>query len=229
MNHLNRVIMTLCLLTATLSAAAQDEPEYRMEFGAGAGMAAYEGDFNGNILKGMQPMGGIVTKYKMNPRMAWAGELSYVQLKGNANSANTWYPLPDSLTGKFASHVVSIEGKYEYNFWPFGTGREYRGARPLTPFIAMGLGFAVAGGDGSAVALQMPVGLGVKYKLRPRLNLTAQWLMHFTGTDKLDGHHDPYGIKSSGIFKNTDCFSTLQLQITYEFWERCKTCHNDRD
>lgn len=212
-----------------MTMAAQEEPEYRLELGAGAGLMTYEGDFNGSLFKGMQPMGGIVAKYKPNPRMAWAGELSYGQLKGDAKNVETWYPLADGLPTKFSSTLVSFDAKYEYNFWPFGTGREYRGAKPLTPFIGIGLGLAVAGGDGGAVALQMPVGLGVKYKLGQRLNLIGQWMMHFTGSDKLDGQRDPYGIKSSGMFKNTDCFSTLQLLITYEFWERCKTCHNDRD
>ena len=75
----------------------------------------------------------------------------------------------------------------------------------------------------------MPIGIGVKYKLADRLNLTAEWVMHFTGTDKLDGLHDPYGIRSQGLFKNTDGYSTLQLSLTYEFWERCRTCHNDRE
>lgn len=209
--------------------AAQDEPEYRLELGAGAGLMAYEGDFNGSIFKGMQPMGGVVAKYKPNPRMAWGAELNYGQLKGNAKNTDTWYPLAEDQSAKFASQLIALDTKFEYNFWPFGTGREYRGAKPLTPFFAIGLGMVVASGDGDAVALQMPVGLGVKYKLRQRMNLTAQWMMHFSGSDKLDGHRDPYGIKSSGIFKNTDCFSTLQVLVTYELWAKCKTCHNDRE
>jgi hypothetical protein len=79
------------------------------------------------------------------------------------------------------------------------------------------------------VAFQVPIGFGVKYKLMDRLNLTAEWLMHISGSDKLDGIRDPYGIKSSDLFKNTDCYTTLQLSLTYEFMEKCKTCHNDKD
>ena len=75
----------------------------------------------------------------------------------------------------------------------------------------------------------MPVGLGIKYKLKDRLNLTAEWTMHFTGTDKLDGISDPYGIQSSGLFKNTDCYSALRLSLTYDLWAKCKNCNNDRD
>ena len=77
--------------------------------------------------------------------------------------------------------------------------------------------------------MQLPIGAGVKYKLGNRLNLIAEWTMHFTGCDKLDGIKDPYGIKSSGIFKNTDCYSGLRVSLTYDLWAKCKTCNNDRD
>ena len=54
-------------------------------------------------------------------------------------------------------------------------------------------------------------------------------LMHFSTSDKLDGVVDPYGIKSTGLFKNRDCFSALQLTLTYSFMAKCKTCNNDKD
>jgi hypothetical protein len=54
-------------------------------------------------------------------------------------------------------------------------------------------------------------------------------MIHFTGSDKLDGVTDPYGIKSSGLFKNTDSYSTLLVTLSYDIWAKCKTCHNDRD
>jgi hypothetical protein len=44
--------------------------------------------------------------------------------------------------------------------------------------------------------------------------------------DKVDGENinDLYQIKSS-VLKNTDWYSTLTFSITYEFGERCETCH----
>ena len=49
---------------------------------------------------------------------------------------------------------------------------------------------------------------------------------HITTTDKMDGVKDPYRINTSGILKNTDCYSTLQLAMTYSFGPKCKTCMN---
>lgn len=210
---------------------AQDEPEYRMEIGGGVGIMTYLGDFNGSLMKNMQPTGGAVVKYKLNPRMAWAANIGYGKLKGKTDSGKTWYPELTENPIEFSTSLVDVNVRFEYNFWPFGTGREYLGAKRLTPFIALGAGLAIAKpsiGDQTA-ALQVPIGAGVKYKLRDRLNLAAEWMMHFSGSDKLDGVQDPYGIKSTGLFKNTDCFSMLRVTLTYDFWARCKTCHSDRD
>jgi hypothetical protein len=56
------VCFTLHSLLFTQTILAQDEPEYKMEVGAGIGMMNYLGDYNGNLLKKMQPMGGLVAK-----------------------------------------------------------------------------------------------------------------------------------------------------------------------
>jgi len=70
------------------------------------------------------------------------------------------------------------------------------------------------------------MGIGVKYKIASRLNLGVEWGVHFSLSDELDGVRDPYGIKSSGAFKNTDCYQALQVTLTYSFKARCRTCHN---
>jgi hypothetical protein len=236
-NWIRRLLMGGLLLQSAIFnlqssvCMAQDEPEYRMEIGGGVGAMTYLGDFNGNLLKNMQPMGGLVAKYKLNPRMAWTADLGYGKLKGASKNDKSWFPELTETPIEFSTTVIDFDVRFEYNFWPFGTGREYLGARPLTPFIALGAGLAFAKPDigEKAVAFQMPIGLGVKYKLKDRLNLAVEWMIHFTGSDKLDGTEDPYGIKSTGMFKNTDCYSLLRVTLTYDFWARCKTCHNDRE
>lgn len=225
-------VIFLIFNASVVSTFAQDDPEYRMEIGGGLGLMAYLGDFNGNLLKNMQPTGGAVVKYKLNPRMAWALNLGYGKMKGDSKNEKSWFaPEIEANPIAFSTSVVDFNVRFEYNFWPFGTGREYLGAKKLTPFIAIGAGLAFAKPDigEQATGLQVPIGLGVKYKLKTRLNLAAEWMMHFTGSDKMDGVEDPYGIKSSGLFKNTDCFSMFKVTLTYDFWARCKTCHSDRD
>jgi hypothetical protein len=228
MKHL--VVLVTCLL-AIQELSAQSAPEYRMEIGAGAGIVTYQGDYNGSLLKNFQPMAAAVAKYKLNPRMAWALHLSYGMLKGSMNKADTWFPEESAVPDDFKSSIVNTTARFEYNFWPFGTGKEYYGARKLTPFIAMGLGltFASCKGGGSSAGLQLPLGVGVKYKVGDRWNMAFEWSMHFTSSDKLDGLKDPYGIKSSGLFKNTDSYSVIGVTLTYDIWAKCKICNNDRD
>ena len=124
--------------------------------------------------------------------------------------------------------MADLCATYEYNFWPYGTGRDYRGAKRLTPFVFGGLGATFAKTDDKNVfTANVPIGIGVKYKLADRMNLGVEWCVHFSLSDKLDGMADPYGITSSGAFKNTDCYSALQVTLTYSFMAKCRTCHNE--
>lgn len=216
-----------------MPAHAQTEPEYLMEIGAGVGMMSYEGDFNGNILKNMQPAASLVMRRLFNPRQGLRFALGYGKLKGKSDNSNTAYPDYSTPAYKhgdsysFDKTLVDLNVTYEYNFWPYGTGKEYRGAKKLTPFLFVGLGATYVNGGGSnTMTANVPIGVGLKYKLAQRLNLNLDWTMHFTLSDKLDGVQDPYQVKTSGLFKNSDCYSTLKVSITYSFKEKCRVCHN---
>lgn len=221
------VILTV-LLTMAVGANAQSDPEYRLEVGGGVGVVSYLGDFNGNIFKNLTPMFSALAKYRMNPRMAVAMNISYGQIKGESRLADTYYP-EDFQDYSFKNSLMDVGLRFEYNFWPYGTGREYRGAQRLTPYIYIGVGATFAKPDKTEMGINMPIGGGVKYKLADRVNLAVEWTMHFSTNDRLDGVKDPYGIKSTGLLKNTDCYSHLRVSLTYDIWAKCRTCHNDRD
>lgn len=223
-----RGILLTILLTLAVSAHAQTEPEYRLEVGAGAGLVTYLGDFNGNILKNQMPMFSLLAKYKANPRMAVAMNVSYGKIKGAASDAGTYLPA-EWQDYSFNHSLLDVGFRYEYNFWPYGTGQEYRGAKRLTPYIYIGIGMTFAKPDKTETGINMPLGGGVKYKAANRVNVALEWTIHFTTSDMLDGVKDPYGISSSGLFKNTDCYSHLRLSLTYDLWAKCRTCHNDKD
>lgn len=224
---LGAALFTIHCTLFTSHAMAQTEPEYRLELGGGVGLVSYQGDFNSNPLKNQQPMFSLLAKYRFNPRHSLAMNVSYGWLKGSADDATTYYP---AMAGySFKNSVVDVGLRAEYNFWPYGTGMEYRGAQRLTPYIYIGLGVSVAKPGKTELGLNLPLGGGVKYKVADRWNMALEWTMHITGNDLLDGVEDPYGIKRDGLFKNTDCYSHLRLSLTYDLWAKCKTCHNDRD
>lgn len=227
---LNIVLTALLLSIASVPANAQTDYEYRMEIGGGVGLMAYEGDFNGSILHNMQPSASLMLRRVINPYMDLRLAASYGKLKGSSKDIKTYLPQYQDTQYDFSTTLVDLSATYEYNFWPYGTGNDYRGAQRLTPFIFAGIGTTYASTPtGNVFTANLPLGLGVKYKVAPRLNLGIEWAIHFSLNDKLDGIADPYGIQSTGMFKNTDCFSALQLTLTYSFMPKCRTCHNDDD
>ena len=148
--HVCQGVRALLLIVACLplAAVAQEDDEYRMEIGAGAGAVSYVGDFNGNLLKDMQPWGALTAKYHLNPRMALALAIGTGKIKGSSDGADTWYPIEPY---SFSHQLTEATLRYEYNFWAYGTGRDYRGARRVVPFVAAGLGMVHHSGENSGV------------------------------------------------------------------------------
>lgn len=222
------LILSALFLALPSCLIAQDENEYKMEIGVGAGLVSYQGDFNGSITKNMQAATSIVLRRVFNPYMGLKLDMTFGKLKGSSDNVDTWYPDINEQPVNFSNTLTDVSLTYEYNFWPYGTGRDYRGAKRLTPFIFLGLGATyVKTDDGSVFTGNIPIGAGVKYKIGPRLNLGLEWAMHFSMSDRLDGIEDPTYVKSSGLFKNKDSYSMLRLTLTYSFMAKCKTCNKD--
>ena len=133
-------LVTLLMLCATLTASAQQDDEYLMEIGGGVGMVSYQGDFNGKITSGMQPAGAIVWRRLLNPYMGFRVTGMMGKLKGDATRVETYYPDETTRAYSFDRSLTDVSVTYEYNFWPYGTGRDYRGAKRLTPFVFGGIG-----------------------------------------------------------------------------------------
>ena len=226
---MRKLLLMLMVLLPAARMSAQDDPQYRMEIGAGVGTVSYEGDFNGNVLKNMQPMVSALWRYNFDPYKDLRLSATYGKLKGSSKDVDTYYPDYATEEYSFNRNLLDVSLVFEYNFWPYGTGRDYRGAKRLTPYIYGGIGATSASGGGSksVFTANVPIGLGVKYKLNERMNLGLDWGIHFSLSDELDGVKDPYQVKSSGMFKNTDCYSMLQLTLTYSFKAKCRTCNKE--
>ena len=231
--------LILLLLALPLKGRAQDL-EYRMELGGGLGTCFYTGDANSSPFRHPSVMGGVIARRILNPRMVVKGDLAFGHVYGNSsgifipNDATSLTPEGGQLTKvHFKRNLLDLGAQFEFNFWGYGLGGGYKGHSPLTPYATAGLGFTLAmgGGTNANLALNAPIGVGVKYKLKPRLNVGAEWTMRFTTTDKLDvsGEYPqlnhPYGIESTG-FKNKDCYSFLMFFVTYDLSPKYRQCNN---
>lgn len=219
------ILSIVVLFLAVTSASAQESP-YKFDFGGGLGMSGYLGDANtSSLYKHPGFTAEVGARYIANVRWAFRGLLGVTTLSGN--SADMENVFPDNKTFSFSSTVYSLGIRSEFNFLPYGIGETYKRLSRWSPYLLLGLGVAVAYCDGSSTAgLTLPMGAGIKYKLKPRLNLMAEFSMTKIFNDKVDGPtlDDPVGIKTSFI-KNTDWMSRFTLGIAYEFGERCQTCH----
>lgn len=225
---MRKATLLLLMLAAMLNMNAQTDDEYLMEIGGGVGFLGYLGDYNNVLTRNLQPMATLLVRRNLNPYMGLRLAASFGKLKGDERDVKTVYPSTGVTPYSFSRTLTDVSLTYEYNFWPYGTGHDYYGAKRLTPFVFLGLGGTYAVGDGSSVfTANVPIGLGLKYKVGQRMNVGVEWAMHFSMSDKLDGRNDPYGITSSGMFKNTDCYSVLQLTLSYSFMPKCTTCNKD--
>lgn len=222
MNKRLTTIIAAIMLTLASMASAQD---YRYEFGAGIGMSGYLGDANMNLLKHPGFGAGILWRYIPNYRFAIRANFQTAGLRGN--TADYKDVLPGGVNYQFKSQVYDLGGQVEFNFFNFGLGYKYKNLHRLTPYITAGVGVVLSVCDGKkAVAPNIPVGIGVKFKLNERMNLGLEFTMRKVFGDKLDGYDidDLKQIESSFIC-NTDWYSMLQFSFTYEFGKRCKVCH----
>ena len=224
---MKRLLLLLLPLFALTASGQNDETLYRLELGGGIGFGTGHTDLKGKWAADM----AAIARFPLNPRRAVKTQLSYLNLKGSTEGQKNFYPaLPDTpgtdrLAYSVSDAVIDASALYELHFLPYGYLRDYKGHCRLVPYLQMGFGLTY-GKAGKTFTANIPLGVGVKYKVAERLNLGLDWLVHFTLSDKLDGLEAPLGISSSG-FRNKDHYSALSLTLTYDLNPRCPTCNRD--
>ena len=163
--------------------------------------------------------------------MAVKGDLAIGHIKGSTEGMANKYP--NGAQVSFSRNVYELGAQFEYNFFAYGTGAGYKDSHRIAPYILAGVGMTYAPKPANhVVAMNIPVGIGVKYKLVDRINVGAEYTMRFTSSDRLDVTNteglqlkDPYGIKSN-MLKNRDSYSWLMLYISYDMFPKYRRCNN---
>ena len=221
--------MLLCFGVTALPAAAREEEEYTKEWGASLGLNSLLDDTNSSIVGNLHGSMGASVRFLFNPRMALRTEMGVHFIGGDTGGVKDFYPDYVDQVGtarRFYRHsgtIFDLAALYELNFFSYAYRPGYQGHRRFTPYLQMGLGFAFST-TGRTVTPWVPLGFGVKYKLRPRLNVGLDWTMRFSLSDRLDGFAAPHGLKSD-FFRNQDHHGLLRVTLTYDFSPRCPTCN----
>ena len=220
-----RALFAVAALAVAAQPCAAQEAPYRFDIGVDLGMSGYLGDASSSIFAHPGFTFDAGMRYIPNVRMAFRGAITMQTLSGN--TADMDNVLPDFANYDFTATVCALDVRYEFNFLPYGIGETYKRLHRWTPYLTAGVGVCVssAGGTTSA-APTLPMGAGVKVKLSKRLNFMAEFTMTKAFGDKLDGDklHDLNQIKTE-FYKSTDWYSRLTIGLSYEFGERCATCH----
>ena len=176
-------------------------------------------------------MTAFTLRRNFNPRMSLKTNLAYGRYGGTSKG----YYLPEtpgstqqSIDLTFSGNVVDIGAQFELNFWGYGMGPGYKKLSRITPYAIVGIGATLGiTEDGTSFGANFPVGAGVKYKVKPRLNIIFEWTHRFTTIDKMDGVKlsDPHYIESSGL-KNKDTYSFFMFTLTYDISPKLRLCNN---
>lgn len=217
-----KALIFLCVIP--VAGMSAQELEYKLELGGMLGGGFYLGDANySSLYKNTNFAGGLLARYNLNQRMALKFDLAYSGISGNALEQSNKFPDVTDQEWEFDNSVVDLSCQYELCFWGYGTGRGYKGSKRLAPYIQLGLGFTYGN---KKFTMNIPIGFGVKYKLKDRVNIGIDWTMHFSMSDELDGISDPYSIES-GFLKNKDSYSFTMFYISYDLCPKYRKCNNE--
>jgi hypothetical protein len=216
-------ILFVALLSCKASTMSAQEESYKFDFGAQVGMSGYMGDASSSIFSHPGIAGGLSFRYLPDVRWALRTVLNVTSLSGNTADMDDY--LHDGAQYSFKSTVADLGERLEFNFFSYGIGETYKRLRRWSPYLTVGFGFTLASCSGqTSFGVNIPMGVGVKYKIKERLNFGFEFLMTKVFSDKVDQLSDLYQIQSSFI-KNTDWYSNISVSLTYEFGKRCSTCH----
>jgi opacity protein-like surface antigen len=222
-------ILFFVYLMTCVTAVAQ---EYKYEAGGGIGMSMYMGDANqDNFFRGMHPSFGAVFRKNMNFR--WALKADFLMGKISGDTRNTSNVFPDKAQASFSRSFYELGGQMEFNFLPYSDKFAYLGTKKIAPYVFAGLGLTFAPGDNqSFFGLNFPLGVGVKYKIKNRINLGLEYGVRKLFQDDFDAPNsegfnldNPYKVPASWA-KNNDWYSVLMFTVTWDFGPNNKKCAN---
>ena len=223
-------LLSMVLLACCTFSAAQEEDGYLMEMGLGGGGSFYMGDANSRLYNNTNGVFSVLARYNVNPRFSLKANLSSAGISGSTENAYGVMPGDELL---FSRTLYDFGVQIEWGFCGYGM-EGWNGNHRLAPYGLIGIGATFAPKPAqNDFAANIPVGLGLRYKLSERVNIGLEWTMRFSTSDRLDVTHtdgtslqDPFMIKGKGI-KNKDSYSFTMLYVTFDVFKRPCHCNEE--
>jgi hypothetical protein len=218
-------IASLLIFIFTISFVSAQE--YMYEIGPTYGASFYSGDAN-NFALFTQPEQVTGFSVRRNYDLRTALKIDLLQAAVSSNSQNFSNKLPLG-PAQFKTTFYDINAHLEYSFFSYSDSFKYKETRRFSPYIFAGLGATLVVAPSTMARINIPFGVGVKYKLFHRINIGTELSMNMLLSDRLERltkFDSPYSIPSSSNFKNNDWFSYLKFYITFDIIKPDCKCNN---
>ena len=223
--------VVLSLMISLFACAIAIAQEYKHEIGGGFGFSSYMGDANkNNPFLELHPSFGAIFRKNIDFRWAMKANLLMGSVSGNTQNSSNVYP--GNSTAEFSRNFFELGGQMEFNFLPYSDKYPYLQTSKITPYLLAGLGLTLAPGDETFFGVNFPVGLGIKYKVKNRVNLGLEYSIRKLFDDGFDAPDqsgfnlsNPYQLNKS-ILKNRDWYTILMFSITWDFGPNDRRCTN---
>lgn len=228
-------LLLVAIIMGLLSVACSSlyAQEYKYETGFATGVSTYMGDTNKNrFLYNLGLAGGLTFRY--NPSFHWALKANILagRVYGDTRKSGNIFPSAGQVV--FTRTFAEAGTQIEWNFLPYSDKYRYMGTRSYTPYLLVGAGLTYAPNEQDYVGLHIPFGVGLKVKLKNRLNVAIEYSTRKLFRDDFDvtqttqgwNLNQPYGIGSS-LLKNQDWYSITMICLTWDFGLRNDPCHGN--
>lgn len=218
------VVATILL---SLTNAAAEQLPYTCDIGVQGGIGYYIGDAQHHLFLYPREVYGGQFRYKFNNR--WA-----IQVKGQYQKIDFKVKDPAGIAAdqRLMNDMVNIDAVGEFNFFRYGERTLDTRIKPITPYIFLGLGFALSNDYNQpygSFSMYLPLGLGMKWRFAPRWQMIVTWQHNLYFGDRLenvDEYGNTYNMNGTNFFNN-DLTGQLTAGIVFEFAQQkgnCKKC-----
>ena len=176
---------------------------------------------------------GVLGKLNFNDKIAVRGSFVYMQLHGDDRDADDGYRgfgRGKSLFYSFENR--NIEGTIALEYTPFQLFSN--SSLPVSPYLQAGfsvlygdeLYYPLSAGNEDVVAIDygnqtktaIPLGVGLKAFVSPKIQVGIEYVVHLSSTDNLDGTEpepDVLAPNRMSYFQKNDIYNYLGLTLTY--------------
>ncbi len=192
-----------------LVSTARAQSEYIAELGVNGGISYLLDDKNSIPFKSPYLNLGLIYRHNFNER--FSAHLAW-------NNSKNRYFRQGFPADTLMLNMFDLCG--EFNFFDL-IKRQYKPkSRDFSPYIFAGTGFAF---NQYQSGINIPFGVGMKYKLGNRFNFNIQWTHRLMFNDRIEGVE---GALNGSNFMNNDLISTFTIGLTFDFWKRPCDCNN---